>query len=620
MTASYADALGMEHDSQYRKGLAHYQAGEWQEAIRCFEELVNAYPEDKRLHNLLEQARFKARVDADTRVAGKRIIIPWMRVVLALAAAAALILVVVLGVQALRDQIAPAIAQARVEQAQAQLLIDANSLLEGGKLEQAERKFQEFLAQVPDHPEAQQGLAQLQVQRELLALYEQGVALQQAGDLAGALTVFQDLLIRAPQYKDVRLRMGEIQHTLKVQDLFANAQAAYEAGEYAQALDLYEQLQSLDATYQASAVQAHLYDLYMGMGRDLLASQPPTAEFVPQALGYFGRALTLRPNSPQAALEKQLGEAFLKGLEGYQQGYFDLAVTNLRAVYDRRPDYLSGMVLRLLYEAYIRSGDQYRRDNDLGFAYQQYRQAEALPVADNTLALERLTGIVPLLTPTPTPTVTPTATNTPLPTATPQPTVAPTPRPLAAYRNHIAFWSNNEDQPGLWVMDPTFKNRTYLGDSRAMRREFGELVARQRTSPDGRYVLYIANAGGSAQIFLQRPRDPKLGDLPPLQLTRLNICYHPVWSPDGSRIAFVAQQDRTDDIWIMNADGSDAHNLTENVWEWEKHPTWSPDGTKIVFWSNREGRQQLYMMDADGRNVRNISNTPDEEYDPVWIK
>jgi len=70
----------------------------------------------------------------------------------------------------------------------------------------------------------------------------------------------------------------------------------------------------------------------------------------------------------------------------------------------------------------------------------------------------------------------------------------------------------------------------------------------------------------------------------------------------------------------MNPDGSDPRNLTENDWEWDKHPSWSPDGSKIVFWSNREGRKQLFVMDADGRNVRNISNTPDDEYDPVWIR
>jgi tetratricopeptide (TPR) repeat protein len=620
MSDSYTDGMNVTQEPRYQEGLAHYQAGEWAEAIRCFEELSLAYPDSRPLSGLLEQARFKVHLDADTHVRGRRWVIPWIRLIVGLAIVSMLALGVVVGVQALRDQIAPAIAQARIKQAQAQLLTDANSLLEAGKLGSAELKFEELLSQVPDHSEAKQGLAQVAAQRELLSLYEQGVTQQQAGELRQALAVFQDLLVRAPQYKDVRLQVGEIQHTLKVEELFALAEAAYADERYEEALDLYEQLQALDSSYQAGTVKERLFALYMNVGRALVEQRPPQTELLPAAIDYFGRALSLQPRSADAAWEQRLAEAFLDGMVRYQEGYFDQAIISLRAVYDRRPDYMGSMTLNLLYESYVRSGDQYRRENDLGFAYEQYRQASALPVEDRTLALERLREIIPFLTPTPTPTTTPTPTATPIPTATRPPTAVPTPKPLAAYRNHIAFWSDNEDRPGLWVMDPTFKNRVYLGESRALRKQFDELVAKQHVSPDGRYVLFVRNIGGSAQIMMERPPDPELGKLLPLQLTRLRVCYHPVWSPDGGRIAFVSEQDRTDDIWIMNADGSEPRNLTENVWEWEKHPSWSPDGTKIIFWSNRDGRKQLYIMDADGRNVRNISNSPDGEYDPVWIK
>ncbi|NLG50928.1 MAG: tetratricopeptide repeat protein, partial [Chloroflexi bacterium] len=584
----------MERDPRYQEGLAHYQAGRWAEAIRCFEKLALAYPDNRLLADLLEQARFKVRLDADTRVRGRRWMIPWTRLIVGLVAVSALALAAVFGIQAIQERVAPAISQARIERARAQLLAEANSLLEAGKLGSAEAKFEELLAQVPDHPEALQGLEEIAVQRELLSLYEQGMAQQQAGELHQALAVFQDLLVRAPQYKDVRLQVGEIQHALKVEELFQMADQAYADERYEEALDLYEQLQSLDSTYQPNVVRERLYALYMDVGRSLVEQEPPQTDLLPAAIAYFGRALSLQPRSAEAAWEQRLAEAFLDGLVRYQEGYFDQAIISLRAVYDRRADYMGNMTLNLLYESYVRSGDQYRRENDLGFAYEQYRQAAALPVEDRTLALERLREITPFLTPTPTPTITPTPTATPLPTATRPPTAIPTPKPLAAYRNHIAFWSENEEQPGLWVMDSAFKNRTYLGDSRALRKQFDELVARQHVSPDGRYVLFVRNIGGSAQIMMERPDDPESGEVLPLQLTRLRVCYHPVWSPDGSRIAFVSEQDRTDDIWIMNADGSEQRNLTENEWEWEKHPTWSPDGSKIVFWSNREGRRQLY--------------------------
>jgi Tol biopolymer transport system component len=96
----------------------------------------------------------------------------------------------------------------------------------------------------------------------------------------------------------------------------------------------------------------------------------------------------------------------------------------------------------------------------------------------------------------------------------------------------------------------------------------------------------------------------------------------------GGRIAFVSQVPESDNIWIINTDGSDAQPLTDNEWEWDKHPSWSPDGKQIVFWSNRTGVLQIFVMDVDEVNKRdydrekvvNISNTEWDEYDPIWLK
>jgi TolB protein len=61
--------------------------------------------------------------------------------------------------------------------------------------------------------------------------------------------------------------------------------------------------------------------------------------------------------------------------------------------------------------------------------------------------------------------------------------------------------------------------------------------------------------------------------------------------------------------------------LTQNDWEWDHHPSWSPDGTQIVFCSNRTGYQQIWLMNADGSNPRNISPWAEwNDWDPVWIK
>ena len=47
-------------------------------------------------------------------------------------------------------------------------------------------------------------------------------------------------------------------------------------------------------------------------------------------------------------------------------------------------------------------------------------------------------------------------------------------------------------------------------------------------------------------------------------------------------------------------------------------PVWSPDGTQIAFASNRDGDFDIYVMDADGSNVQQVTNLPFNEMNPSW--
>jgi len=76
----------------------------------------------------------------------------------------------------------------------------------------------------------------------------------------------------------------------------------------------------------------------------------------------------------------------------------------------------------------------------------------------------------------------------------------------------------------------------------------------------------------------------------------------PKFSPDGTKIAYASDRDWNVEIYIMNIDGSDNKNITNNpgvdLWH-----NFSPDGSKIVFTSKRSGLRYIYTMDIDGENV-----------------
>ena len=43
-----------------------------------------------------------------------------------------------------------------------------------------------------------------------------------------------------------------------------------------------------------------------------------------------------------------------------------------------------------------------------------------------------------------------------------------------------------------------------------------------------------------------------------------------------------------------------------------------PRPTKIAFESNRDGNAEIYVMNADGTNQVNITNNPGDDYSPNW--
>jgi len=96
-----------------------------------------------------------------------------------------------------------------------------------------------------------------------------------------------------------------------------------------------------------------------------------------------------------------------------------------------------------------------------------------------------------------------------------------------------------------------------------------------------------------------------------LQLTSgLGQDREPSFSPDGTRIAFISDQDGNQEIYVMSVDRSGSRRLTFTPDIQEDLPSFSPDGSKIIFGSINGHDEELYMMNTDGSQIQNICNAP----------
>ena len=129
---------------------------------------------------------------------------------------------------------------------------------------------------------------------------------------------------------------------------------------------------------------------------------------------------------------------------------------------------------------------------------------------------------------------------------------------------------------------------------------------------DWNWEIYVMdNDGGNQRNLTNNPADDR----------------SPSWSPDGQRILFASDRDRDKDghfnyeIYVMDADGGNQRNLTNHP-DRDYAPSWSPDGRRIAFASDREGdhaNYEIYVMDDDGGNLQNLTNHPHGDVNPAWF-
>jgi Tol biopolymer transport system component len=138
-------------------------------------------------------------------------------------------------------------------------------------------------------------------------------------------------------------------------------------------------------------------------------------------------------------------------------------------------------------------------------------------------------------------------------------------------------------------------------------------------------VLYLSfsltgQLAYSAQTDIRNLRrisvNPGLGTVgKPVAVTEGSLqLWFPDVSPDGEWLtAYSMGQQRH--IYIMRTDGTQQRDLTPDTYR-HAWPRWSPDGQRIAFTSRRTGDYELWMMNRDGSNLHQVSQSNGGHYSP----
>ncbi len=160
------------------------------------------------------------------------------------------------------------------------------------------------------------------------------------------------------------------------------------------------------------------------------------------------------------------------------------------------------------------------------------------------------------------------------------------------------------------------------------KRSGGEIFLAPSLSSDGKQIAFLSNGSvARGEVFIdlwladaetgQRIRRLVKSTDPSFEELRL-LYSQSAFSPDGRFLAFTAQNEGGDVLYLMELRSRKVIRRYTLRLEGITGPTWSPDGKRLAVSGNSGGITDLYVLDVDGRNLRRLTNDPFGDLQPQW--
>jgi Tol biopolymer transport system component len=159
----------------------------------------------------------------------------------------------------------------------------------------------------------------------------------------------------------------------------------------------------------------------------------------------------------------------------------------------------------------------------------------------------------------------------------------------------LAFLSNANGPESLWILDRT------TGQARMLvQHGQSSILGNPHWSPDGRRIVFSSNWRLGHHIYVV---DVESGDARRISPITSGGC-EPHFNPDGSRVVYVGRRHLSDKSSLVEQDLASGKEKVLVDWPALNYdPVYSPDGSEIAFASNVSGEWQVYRQRlADGQS------------------